>query len=55
MDGNKLDFNKYRDRLRLAYPQYSDKELEELFIYKVRYRVIMVENVDGIDINSVLN
>lgn len=45
MDGSKLDFNKYKDRLKLAYPQYSDEELQEMFVYKVRYWVIMVENI----------
>jgi hypothetical protein len=52
MEKCKLNFNKYRDRLKIAYPQYSDKELEEMFVCKVRYWVIMVENVDSIDVKK---
>ena len=48
MEKCRLDFNKYKDRLKMAYPQYSDKELEEMFLYKVRYWVIIVENVGNI-------
>lgn len=50
MEKCRLDFNKYRDRLKLAYPQYSDEELEEIFVYKVKYWEIMVDNVDKINI-----
>ncbi len=48
MENCRLDFNKYRDRLKIAYPQYSDEELKEIFEYKVRYWEIMVDNIQNL-------
>lgn len=52
MEEYSLDFNKYRDRLKQIYPQYLENELEELFEYKVRYWVIIIDYIDRININN---
>lgn len=55
MEKCRLDFNKYKERLSKVFPTYTGKELEDFFIYQVRYLEILVENIEGININSVLN
>ena len=44
MDGNKLDFNKYRDRFKEIYPSLSEKEREEIFHLRVDFLSIIVDN-----------
>lgn len=45
MEKCRLDFNKYKERLSEVFPTYTEKELEEFFIYQVKYLEILVENV----------
>lgn len=47
MEKCRLDFNKYKERLSAVFPTYSEKELEDFFIYQVRYLEILVESVEG--------
>lgn len=52
MEKCRLKFSKYRDKLKKAYPEYSDVELEEVFVYRVRYWEIMIENIDSLVFNN---
>jgi hypothetical protein len=48
MEKCRLDFNKYRDILTRVFSTYTEKELEDFFIYQVKYLEILVECVEGI-------
>ncbi len=43
----KLDINKYMDRLERAYPNYTRKDIEEIFIARVEYWEMIIENIDS--------
>lgn|GEM_PF-3308851 len=40
----KLDFALYRDRLKVLYPQYSEEQLMEIFVLRVEFWKVVVEN-----------
>lgn len=42
---NKLDFNKYKERLTKVFPTYTEKELEEFFVYQVKYLEVLIESI----------
>ena len=44
MDGNRLDFNKYKDRFRKIYPSLSEEEREQIFNLRVDFLRIIVDN-----------
>ena len=49
MDGsNKLDFYKYKDRLKKVYPTLSEEKLEEIFILRVEFWEMIIENIEEI-------
>lgn len=48
MENKILDFTKYKDRLERVYPTYIESELIELFEYKIRYWMIIIEWLDNI-------
>lgn len=47
MDGSKcsLNFNKYKERLEKVFPTYTEKELEEFFVYQIEYLEILIGNI----------
>lgn len=48
MDGNKIDYNKYKDRFREIYPTLSEDKREEIFYLRVCFWEIIVENDDWV-------
>lgn len=44
MDGNRLDFNNYRDRFRKIYPLLSEEEREEIFHLRVDFLSMVVDS-----------
>ena len=44
MDGDKLDFEKYRERLESLFPDYSESELREYFRLRVEFWKIVLIN-----------
>ena len=40
---NKLDFNKYRDRLKKIYPKLKEEELKEIFWLRIEYWEMILE------------
>lgn len=47
----KLDFSKYEDRLEQVYPQYSEEELQKLFIERGEFWAMIIENFDKLTNN----
>lgn len=44
MDGNKIDFNKYKDRLKEIYPSYNNEELKQVLEYRVKFWNVIIYN-----------
>ena len=44
MDGNKLDFKKYRDRFEKIYPSLSEEKREEIFHLRVDFLAMIVDS-----------
>lgn len=42
----KLDFNKYKERLEIVFPTYTEEKLKEIFIARVEYWGMIIENID---------
>lgn len=42
MEKCRLYFNKYKERLEKVFPDYTDEQLEEFFVYQVRYLEILL-------------
>lgn len=42
MEKCRLDFNKYKERLEKVFPNYTAEEVEEFFIYQVKYLEIFI-------------
>lgn len=42
MEKCRLDFNKYKESLQMAFPKYTEEQLEEFFVYQVRYLEILI-------------
>lgn len=49
MDGNKLDYDKYKDRFREIYPSLSEDKRKEIFYLRVWFWEMIVENYEGFE------
>lgn len=46
MESCRLDYEKYKERLKTVFPTYSDEELREFFRYYVEYLEVLLIRLD---------
>jgi hypothetical protein len=54
MKKSKLDFEKYNERLKSIFPQYSERELKEYLILRMDFWEMILENYENIDFNKIV-